>query len=259
MAQLFSLFSSSAGNSTCLSSGSTTLLIDAGGNCKKITESLALHGIGLQDLQGIVLTHEHSDHISALKVLLKRCRIPVYGTACTLDYLESRQIVPPGTQLCCVEADNVIGDIHFSAFPTPHDAAETCGYVFTLDNGKRIGFATDLGEFTQEVFNNLSRCEMAVLESNYDLRMLEVSGYPYPLKRRIRSATGHLSNDDCASAAVRLALSGVRKLLLAHTSKENNMEELAYRTTLDALSSTGAQDLEVEVAPKYAASPVLVI
>lgn len=261
MLKLFTLFSSSAGNCTCLTQGGATLLIDAGGSCKKILTALATHGIDPKELCGIVLTHEHSDHIAALRVLLRRYPLPVFGTLATLEYLANGDLVPPGTELIPLAEKNECCDIAFSPFPTPHDAGDTCGYVFTLPSGQRVGFATDLGRFTDTVYENLKGCDLVVLESNYDQNMLEVSGYPYPLIRRIKSEHGHLSNDDCALSAVMLAQSGVSRLLLAHTSKQNNLEELALYTTLGALSKNGIseRDMLLEVSPKFACSPVMTI
>lgn len=259
--RLFTLFSSSAGNCSCLSGANTTLLIDAGGSCRRILTTLASHDIDASKLDGIVLTHEHSDHISALKVLLRRVHVPVFGTYATINYLADHDLVPPDAQLCPLAGAGMIGDIAFDPFPTQHDAGDTCGYVFQFSDGRRVGFATDLGRFTDEVCDNLSGCSTVVLESNYDYQMLIHSNYPLSLIRRIRGGWGHLSNDDCAAAAVRLARSGMKKLLLAHTSKQNNLEELALRTTLDALHQAGfdERDVLVEVAPKFSPSPMVTL
>ncbi|MCI8624258.1 MAG: MBL fold metallo-hydrolase [Provencibacterium sp.] len=260
MTQLFTLFSSSAGNCTAISSGRTTLLVDAGGSCRRITAALQDHGIDPRSIAGIVLTHEHSDHISALRVLLRRLDIPVFGTFATINYLADNDLVPPGAQLCPVAGGGMIGDIAFDLFPTQHDAGDTCGYTFFTPDGKKIGFATDLGKFTDVVASNLCGSDAVVLESNYDPHMLEVSGYPYGLIRRIKGEYGHLSNEDCAAGCAHLLRSGVRHFLLAHTSKQNNLEELAYQTTLCALeSSGGTPEVQLEVAPKFSSSPVLMI
>lgn len=260
MTEIFTLFSSSAGNCTAIKSGETALLVDAGGSCRRIVTCLKDHGIDPQSLAGIVLTHEHSDHISALRVLLKRFPIPVFGTFATINYLADNDLVPPEAQLCPVAAGGMIGDIAFDPFPTQHDAGDTCGYTFCTPDGKKIGFATDLGKFTEVVAANLGGSDAVVLESNYDPHMLEVSGYPYPLIRRIKGEYGHLSNEDCAAGCMRLLQSGVRHFLLAHTSKQNNLEELAYQTTLSALEGCGgAGQAQLEVAPKFSCSPVVVL
>ena len=261
MTSLFTLFSSSAGNCTCLSSEGTTLLIDAGGNCKKIVSSLTEHGIDPASLSGIVLTHEHSDHVSALKVFLRRYPIPVFGTLATLNYLCDHELVPAGAELCPVAAGGMIGDIAFDLFPTLHDGFDTCGYTFFTPDQHKIGFATDLGRFTDTVFENLRGSQLVVMESNYDPRMLEVSGYPYPLIRRIKGEHGHLSNEACADAALRLLEDGVSRFILAHTSKQNNLEELAYQTTFSRLCSHAEPKhaFQLEVAPKYAPSSVMTL
>lgn len=256
--RLFTLFSSSAGNCSCLSTADTTVLIDAGGSCRRILTALLNHGIDPQSIDAVVLTHEHSDHISALRVLLRRCPVPVFGTYATINYLADHDLVPPGAQLCPLAGGGMAGGLAFDIFPTQHDAGDACGYVFSLPDGRRAGFATDLGCFTDTVYHSLSGCEAVVLESNYDVRMLEHSTYPRTLIRRIQGAWGHLSNDDCAAAAVRLAQSGVRRMVLAHTSKQNNLEDLALHTTREALRQAGLEECVVEVAPKFSPSPVVV-
>lgn len=261
MTEFFTLFSSSAGNSACLSHGDTVLLIDAGGSCKKILSALCEHGIAPGRLSGIVLTHEHSDHISGLRVLVSRTHVPVYGTEATLRYLLNNSLLPPEAELVPIVGESAIGDILVRPFSTSHDAADTCGYTFALSNGQKVGFATDLGVFTDTVFEGLCGCELVILESNYDRGMLEASGYPYPLIRRIKSETGHLSNEECAAAAVRLVKNGVHRLVLAHTSKNSNLEELAYHTTMSTLAEHGiwVSTVKLEVAPKFSCSPVIIL
>lgn len=250
------LFSGSSGNSTYLSCGSTAVLVDAGGNCKRITQALERMGQSLARLNAIFITHEHSDHVSALKVLLKRCSVPVYGSVQTLEYLIYHDLLPAGTVVEEMEGLVTLPDFSVTAFDTPHDSEHSLGYRFDCADGRSVGVATDMGCYTETVHSHLCGCDLVLLESNYDPRMLESSSYPYYLKRRIRSERGHLSNDCCAAAASRLVQSGTTRLVLAHLSKENNYELLARQTTRTALEAGGMaenRDYLLEVAHRYEA------
>ncbi len=132
--------------------------------------------------------------------------------------------------------------IFVKPFRTSHDAAESCGYVIETPDGRKISVATDLGVMTSTVHNAICGSDLVLLESNHDIRMLENGPYPYPLKKRILSEKGHLSNDSCADEAVKLIESGTTRLILGHLSKENNFPELAYQTTYASLACAGAKE-----------------
>ncbi len=234
MVKITPLFSGSTGNSTLIQTSKVNILLDAGRSCKAIVERLAKNGLTLQDISAIVVTHEHSDHISALKNILKRCDIPIYAPSAIVDYIE-------GTCLC----DNVIGvensfdlfDMHVDTYKCSHDAIECFGYRFTNDNS--IGCVTDTGTADQKLIDFLAPCQTIFLESNHDVKMLTVGPYPYPLKRRIASELGHLSNNQAAEVLKKLINTNVKNVVLAHLSRTNNSKDVALQTALDMYNKCG--------------------
>ncbi|MBE6827080.1 MAG: MBL fold metallo-hydrolase [Ruminococcaceae bacterium] len=243
MAKFCPLFSSSGGNAIYIGSGEDGILIDVGMNCKR-TE-LALYGIGVDpdSVKAVFVTHEHSDHIGGLKVFAAKHNIPVYATEGTLDALTQRDYIKPETEINTVSFDgNEISSLLVKPFRTSHDAKESCGYVVLTPDGRKIAVCTDLGTVTDEVESAVSGCDLVLLESNHDVRMLENGPYPYPLIQRIKSDKGHLSNDSCSELAVKLIKSGTTRLILGHLSERNNFPELAYTTTYSALDTAGAKE-----------------
>jgi phosphoribosyl 1,2-cyclic phosphodiesterase len=233
------LFSGSSGNAILVSSGRSKILIDAGVSGRRL--EMALHGIGeaVGDLKGILITHEHSDHIQGAGILSRKHGIPVYATAPTwaasCDKLGS---VRSAMERIIGKDPFYIDDLLIEPFEIPHDAADPVGYC-VMSGHSRLAVATDLGCFPQAVEHRLHACDLVLLEANHDLEMLSAGRYPYELKQRIKSRRGHLSNDDAADAAVRLACAGVSSILLGHLSRENNSEHLAFRTVTDALIAQG--------------------
>ncbi len=259
MAKFATLYSGSSGNSTLVRSGGTCLLVDMGCSCKRTLGALYELGCAARDLDGILVTHEHTDHVSGLLTFLKHYPTPVYGAARTLDYLRCRGLVPPAARLVPVECGVPVrvGEIVFSSFGTSHDSVDCVGYRFAVGE-RHIAVATDLGYVSDDVLAALRGCELVALESNYDEKRLQYGPYPPYLKNRIRSLTGHLSNADCASCAAQLAQEGMRTLVLMHLSQENNEPELAQVSCLSALENCGvsAQQCEVFVAPRHSVGKV---
>ncbi len=240
------LFSGSSGNCSLLSYQNTSVLIDAGVSCKRISEALQSRGSGLEQIQGILLTHEHSDHIQGLAIITKRYSIPIYASPEVLDYLEQNRLVAPGSELVEVSGPFQLGEeMMIFPFDTPHDSIHSLGFRIMLSNGLTVGIATDLGFVSPVVWENLQGCDLVALESNYDESMLACSSYPYYLKRRIKSSTGHLSNHECADYLTRLAKSGTRNFVLTHLSQENNLPELAYQTAICQLNAGGVEEEEI--------------
>ena len=255
------LYSGSSGNSTLIRSSSGALLIDMGCSCRRTLKELYSLKIAAHDLCGILITHEHSDHIGGLKTFLKNYRVPVYGSRKTLEAIDEKGIFSPDTDVFSVEPGTCFDISGMSVYPfrTSHDSADCVGYKITAD-GASLAVATDIGRITDEAWNALEGCELVGLESNYDDNMLLTGPYTYQLKSRIRSAKGHLSNDDCAGAAVRLAQSGTRHMVLMHLSKENNLPELALTCCLSALEDNGLSDrMNVRVAPRDLAGETIEI
>jgi phosphoribosyl 1,2-cyclic phosphodiesterase len=235
------LFSGSSGNSIFIRSTSACVLVDAGVSCTKIRGELGNLDVRLDDIDGILVTHEHIDHIRGLAVISQKYDIPVYANAQTWEQLLPRL---PGIQSKNVREitaeDFYIKDICVQPFELSHDAACTFGYALT-SRGKKVSVLTDLGHVTQKIIDAAAGSSIVLLEANHDVEMLNAGPYPYRLKHRILSAKGHLSNDAAAQAAFDLAKTGVRGIILGHLSINNNMEELAFQTVSGFLSGKGVQ------------------
>jgi len=260
MALLCPLGSGSNGNSCLVRCGDTAILVDAGLSSKAICAALDSLDCGVESLDAILLTHEHSDHVKALPVLLKKLSCPVYGPAPVLDYLSRSMKLPAHTPLVPLEEGAfVLHDLEVLPFTTPHDSIASVGYRFQSPEGRYFAIATDLGHVSPQLLELLAPCQALLLESNYDEGMLLCSPYPYPLKRRIASPMGHLSNGDCAAAAVQLAQGALRSLILGHLSQNNNLPELAYGAVKSALDLADAPTVELRVALRSQCSQPLLI
>ncbi len=254
MAKFATLYSSSSGNSAYIEEGGGVLLIDCGKNCKTTVNALYSHGIAAKDVKGILLTHEHTDHVAGLAVLLKHYHIPVYGHKETLGYLVRENLVPSRAVINPVVAGDKfsIGDFEITPFETSHDSLGAHGYRIKTGQGRTMCYATDTGIVSNELLQSLCGCDLVALESNYDAQMLKYGRYPQFLKRRIDGARGHLSNHDCAQVAVEIAKSGVNRFVFCHLSKENNRPERVSEAILTAFVANGINPDEggyVGIAP----------
>ncbi len=252
MARFCPLFSGSSGNCLYVGSGDVGLLIDAGVSARRIEKALLAREIPIDSICGILVTHEHKDHVSGLRVLCKKRRIPVYASEGTCAALRRESLLEAET--CCtpILEKQEIGGFMVEVFATSHDTPFSSGYRITLPDGRRIGIATDLGIVTPTVREHLQGCDLIHIESNHDVRMLENGPYPYPLKRRILSEQGHLSNLACAKELPSLVKTGTTRIFLGHISEENNMPELAYATAQAELAACGFTeniDYVLRVAP----------
>lgn len=256
-----SLFASgSNGNCALVSCGGVRLLIDAGISARAIRRALADAGTAPAELDGIFITHEHSDHVSGLTVLLKHDPVPVFAPGTVASHL-SRAYPGVSDFLRRVQPEEPIelGGARIVCFPTPHDTDQSVGWRIESPEGI-LAFATDTGHVTDTMLRYLSGADVAVIEANHDETMLREGRYPAGTKRRILSPYGHLSNDDCAALARQLAEDGTGKIVLAHLSRENNTPLLARMAVSAALEGTGAQlyvapereRLDVEVTPCFA-------
>lgn len=257
MSRICPLFSGSSGNCTYLANGEDGILIDAGVSCRSIVGALHEIDVPVEQIRAILITHEHSDHIKGLKVLLKKYPIPVYGSRETLEYIEQNDLVPPQAELRVLEGAAEIARMEVIPFHTSHDAAHSLGFRIHMADDRLVGFATDTGCITQEVDQGLSGCDVVVLESNYDKGMLQCGRYPYYLKRRITSARGHLSNEDCAVQIARLVREKATRFILAHLSQENNLPDIAYQSSLSQLLMERMKpeiDFTLEVASRHQVS-----
>lgn len=253
MAEFCALFSGSSGNCTYISYGGRALLVDAGVSALATRRAFEMVGLDFGKVEGILVTHEHSDHIKGLAVLSSRFGIPIYANQGTLSgILENPKILQDAVTEFPTGSVAEIAGMEIHSFGTSHDARESVGYRILTGDGKKIAVATDLGFISSTVMENLAGCDLVMLESNHDIGMLQNGRYPYYLKRRILSRTGHLSNEDCAEALPELAQSGVKHIVLAHLSKDNNYPQLALQTALSAMKISGIpdSDYEIQVAPR---------
>ncbi len=249
-ARIVSLYSGSTGNAFLIEAGATRILIDAGKNAKKLCSALAEAEVSPDSIHAVFITHEHSDHVSALPVFLKKYPLPVHVQRASAYKLANDPAVAP--HLCLhapLYTEELDGRIRISSFLTPHDSQGSLGYRIEIvdESGVclRIGYATDIGHVSDEVEAALMGCDAVILESNHDPDLLMLGPYPYDLKRRIASRRGHLSNADSAALAARLCASGTKVLMLAHLSLENNTPELAYD---ECFSAVGDERVQICVA-----------
>jgi len=253
MIKFITLYSSSSGNCTLLSDGDTNLLIDAGVSASKICDSLHKAGVDPCEIDAVLVTHEHSDHISGLRVLCKKYHTAVYANAATMEHIISSAGLPSGcARIISAGTPFAIRSMQVRAFATPHDSAAPMGYIIEAE-GKKYGIATDTGTITKSMLSALAGCEAVLIESNHDEQMLKTGPYPYPLKKRILSDSGHLSNDKCAWLATQLAIWGTKRITLGHLSEHNNTMAKAYEATSRMLSDnnfTVGSDVILKVAPK---------
>ncbi len=252
-ASICMLASGSRGNAVYISSGSTSLLVDAGLSGAELERRLKLRGISPEELDAIVVSHEHDDHLRGVGVLARKHSLPVYISPETeTEAHEKLGRIETIRHFCC-GIDFFIGDISVHPFSTSHDACDPAGFTFSM-NGCKIGIATDMGAATRMVKYRLRGCSCLVLEANHDPRMLEEGPYPWPLKQRIKSRTGHLSNDDSRSLLMDVMHEGLSHVILAHLSGTNNTPEKA----LSAVAGyTGNCRPEFTVALQDSPSPVI--
>lgn len=242
--------SSSRGNCALLYDQNTALLVDAGISCRKIKQRLNTAGLSPEDLSGILITHEHTDHIAGLAVLLKHYDIPLYATPGTGLALARKvpqarallHVLPAGSRF-------QVGGMDIQSFSTSHDAADSVGYRLT-SGGRSAVIATDLGRVTRLVLDAAFGADLALIESNHDVDWLRDGPYPYALQNRILGDRGHLSNEASGEFAVSLAAAGTQKLLLAHLSPENNTPERARTVVQGALEQAHLRPDVVDVLPQ---------
>ncbi len=241
------------------------ILVDAGVSCKRIREGLSEAGRSPEELEAILLTHEHSDHIGGLDVLLKKHPVPVYCTAGTFEALSFQPIfakLPKAVfHIIRPYAPFEAGGISFSALRISHDAAEPVAYRGEAD-GKAFALVTDLGIYDDALISSLGKLNGLYLEANHDLSMLELGPYPYALKLRIAGEKGHLSNEAAGKLLCRLYHGEMNQILLGHLSKENNYPPLALAAVRAELCQEGldkGQQLKITAAPQRGLSAFITL
>lgn len=247
----YTLASSSGGNAALLRSGGTALLLDAGISARRITKSLALLGMTPRDLDGILITHEHSDHVSGIATLSKQYAVPVYASRGTGRFLRC-----PVELLHSFDAGDTfsIGSLTVRSFATSHDAADSVDYRIDGEDAS-FGALTDTGYVTDAAARVLCGVDALLLEANHDVETLRAGPYPYYLKQRVLSDHGHLSNDAAAEFALYCAQNGTRDILLAHLSAENNTPAMAEYAVGRRLQAKGMA-VRLGIAPRDTLSEV---
>ncbi len=240
------LGSGSGGNCAYLETGETRLLIDAGFSGRQIRARLASIGRSPESLHGILLTHEHHDHIQGLTGLCAKLKIPIYCNRLTREALEQQlEIRLECCQLFTTGSSFDIGDVRVDTFSIPHDAYDPVGYMLHA-GGHKIGFLTDLGHATRLVCERVRASNVLVLETNHDLKMLQDDPRrPWSLKQRISSRHGHLSNEAAAEALESIVHADLRHVYLGHLSRDCNRPELAREVISTKMASVGAHHLQV--------------
>ncbi|MBD3349296.1 MAG: MBL fold metallo-hydrolase [Candidatus Eisenbacteria bacterium] len=246
------LASGSSGNAILVSSEETHLLVDAGISARRVAAGARAAGVDPDDLAAVVVTHEHSDHVSGLGPVARRFGLPVYATGGTHDGMRGRAGTIPQRVYIEPGREFRIGELSVVPFVTSHDCAEPVGFSIA-DSGGRLTVATDLGLVSGAVRRHLRDSDCVVLEFNHDEQMLRTGAYPWRLKKRIASNVGHLSNVAAAAEIAALRDAPVADLVLAHLSEENNVPELAVAAASEALSRGGRRDVEVHVAEQRSA------
>ena len=243
------LASGSSGNSLYLETSGSKILVDAGISLRQIKLRINSIDVDINDLDAVIISHEHIDHTQALK----RLELPVYVSSNTLELWKDKV-----KYLHEFDSETTfrINDLIITPFSVPHDAIDPVGFTIT-DGLKKMGIVTDIGSVTNLVVNKLQGCNILVIESNHDSETLMYSVYPWPLKQRIKGRLGHLSNEQASGLLSSLVHDDLEHVLLAHLSKVNNSPLIAYKTAYNALESNGAAHINLNVAPRKTVGEVV--
>ena len=253
MNRFVSLISGSSGNATFISDGSTNILIDCGMSGSRLKEALHAIDVMPESLDAILITHEHSDHTKGAGVVSRRYDLPVYATIGTHAGMDIGRIDDKNIHFVKEDETLEIGTIAVTPFAIPHDAQQPVGFTFEL-GGEKCALATDIGIMTDSILSRIAGSRKVILESNHDVQMLRYGTYPYPLKQRIMSDKGHLSNESASKAALYLVQNGTEHIALGHLSQENNRPEIAMLETYNLLTESGVNvgdDVVLKVAHRY--------
>jgi len=251
MLKIQSLASGSSGNAAVVASENTTILVDAGLTCAELINRLNQVGVDPRDIDAVVLTHEHDDHIKGLGAFHRRFGTPMFFPRNAHQCFLRKVGIHDASRVFKFEESVDIDEIHVTAFEVPHDSRWCYGYTFRNGNAK-FALATDLGECSDESLAHMFGCQVVMLESNYDTDLLQRNvKYPDWLKRRITGANGHMSNTASARAIYKLSQMGVQQIICAHLSRDNNSPNIAFdtiRTFLDAKGVIEGRDIHIDIA-----------
>ena len=259
MFKFCNLYSGSSGNCSFVGTDNINILIDCGESQKKILTALESIGTNINQINAIVVTHEHSDHVKTLGAISKKYNIPVYANEKTFNNMpEQTELIKEENRKIFNTDDHFeIGDLQIHPFHIPHDAAEPCGYNIYNENNK-ISIATDIGHMDNSILKKLEESKFLLLESNYEPEILKYAKYPYYLKRRISGPNGHLSNQEASDTIIKLLSTGVNNIMLGHLSKETDFPELAYKTVMDEIINNKINNnLTLNVASRIKPSDII--
>src|SRR5436190_257655 len=251
------LGSGSNGNCAYLETDETRVLIDAGFSGRQIRKRLASIGRAPENLTGILVTHEHYDHVQGLGASCEKLRIPIYCNRATKDAMEHQMRARLDCRLFTTGASFEVGDITVESFMIPHDAQDPVGFLLRTASGC-IGFLTDLGHATRLVIERVRAANVLVLETNHDVKMLQDCPHrPWSLKQRILGRHGHLSNEAAAELTEQIISAELRHLYLGHLSRECNLPALAYGVMQQRLQRVGANHVRLELTSQSLPCPTL--
>ena len=254
MVKICPLFSGSEGNSTYIEDDDLCFLVDAGRSAKQIESTLMKNDLKTS-IKFILVTHEHSDHTSGLRVFAKKFGVKIYASKGTLEALKEKQVLDGKLEYEVIDLNGIEDEkIKINPFEISHDCSEGYGYSIFLKKSKlKISFCSDLGYISQNVLDMISGSDVLFIESNHDIEMLKNGPYPQVLKNRIMSNQGHLSNSSCSEILPKLVESGTSKFVLCHLSSTNNTPEIAYNCALSSLKNYGfeqGKNFDLYVSPK---------
>lgn len=250
MIKLSPLFSGSRGNCSLIQSDSCNILLDVGYQYKQIVARLADFNVTPADINAIVITHEHSDHIATLPYITRGFNTAVYAPSAICGYISQRTYC---SSVTAIDGAFNTGGVTVDVYRCSHDSAACFGYRFTC-GAESVAGVTDTGCVTDELIAFLSPCKGIMIESNHDVNMLQNGAYPYVLKRRIMSDFGHLSNDQTSQILSKIKGTAIKQIVLAHLSEQNNTKELAFSAAVGALEKGGlteGKDIDLFVADQY--------
>jgi len=253
----FSVLASGSGGNACyVETPNTKVVIDSGLSCRELIHRLDMIGMGSDHLDALVITHEHSDHIKGAGPLSRRFDIPVYGNGATLNKgMKTLGNISRPLAICTGQTIT-INDLKIETFTKCHDAVDPMGLVIS-SKGSRLGLITDLGRSTRLVEERLKDCNALIIEFNHDLEMLDKGTYPLYLKRRIRGQEGHLSNQQAGELLEAVAHESLKKVVLAHISKENNLPDIAFEEAQGALSKCSVSNTKILISRQDRPLPIL--
>lgn len=262
--RLCSIASGSSGNCIYVGSEATHLLVDAGISGKRVEEGLKFLELSGRDVDGILITHEHSDHIAGLGVLSRKYEIPIYATKGTIEAILNCKNAPDASLFHEIQADTkvTIKDLTVNPMKISHDAAQPVAYRIGYGSSK-VAVCTDLGVFNEYTVECLKGMDALLLEANHDINMLQVGPYPYYLKQRILGDRGHLSNENSGRLLNKVLCDKTKTVVLGHLSKENNLPELAYEAVRMEITMGDcpykAEDFQIMVANRSEPSPIITV